>query len=222
VTAFNKYPSREKGFVLVATLMILLILTIIGISATSTTMIELMIAGNDRIHKSSFFQADAGTELGERLAFENSVCATTANGFSKTPFGSSVRVGDNIIVLNPSFSQPTLVPPVTDINRDVTYFPRGSATGKAGFTPLAPPNPNDIPHTNLLYQETSITNPGAGLTMVAGYEGLGVGAVGGGVSALYTIDSQHMGMDNSQSIITVQWKMDLSILNSANLSDCNY
>ena len=37
------------------------LLTIIGISATNTTSIELQIAGNDRIYKQNFYRAEAAT-----------------------------------------------------------------------------------------------------------------------------------------------------------------
>lgn len=221
--------SDESGFVLVGVLMILLILTIIGITATRTTMVELMISGNDRLHKSTFYQADAGTELGERLAFENSVCMTTSNGFTGNlaPANYS-RIGDNIIVQNLTFSQNPMITPtppaptVTDANRDLAFYPTGSFAANTLVGVVVPNSNDDLAHTNLLYQSQTIINPGSGLTMVSGYEGLGASSIGGGTSSRYTINAQHMGPDNSRSIVSVQWRIDLSIVNSAASSDCIY
>ena len=51
--------KNEEGSVLLVGVMILLLLTIIGIAATNTTTIELQIAGNDRVHKTAFYAAEA-------------------------------------------------------------------------------------------------------------------------------------------------------------------
>jgi len=53
--------SREQGFVLVLALFMLTICTIIGIAAMSTSTTELDIAGNERVHKETFYQAEAAS-----------------------------------------------------------------------------------------------------------------------------------------------------------------
>lgn len=227
MSIFEKPGKNDQGFVLVATLMILLVLTIIGISATRTTMTELTIAGNDRVYKSTFYQADGGTELGERLVFENAICSTTSNGFTANlaPGNIYALIGDNIIVQNLTFAQnPIEVPTPTVANgkRDLAYYPTGSIAANT-LVGTALPNTNDaLPHTNLLYQERTVVNPGSGLTMIAGYEGLGAGSIGGGTSSRYIMNSQHIGIDNSRTIVSVGWRLDLSIVNSASGSDCVY
>ena len=50
--------NNEQGFVLVASLMMLMILLVIGIAATNTTTIELQISGNDKLAKQTFYQAE--------------------------------------------------------------------------------------------------------------------------------------------------------------------
>ncbi len=50
--------DNEGGFVLVAAMMILVILVIIGISATNTTNIEYRIAVNDRVAKEDFYNQE--------------------------------------------------------------------------------------------------------------------------------------------------------------------
>jgi hypothetical protein len=56
--------KNEEGFVLVIALIILVFITIIGISATTTTDIELQIASNEKSRKIVLYAADAGIEFG--------------------------------------------------------------------------------------------------------------------------------------------------------------
>ena len=50
----------EKGFVLVLALLMLLVLTLIGVSGMSTTNFEALIAGNKRVSSKAFYVAEAG------------------------------------------------------------------------------------------------------------------------------------------------------------------
>jgi len=54
----KKTINNEQGFVLIASLMMLMVLMIIGIAATNTTNIELQISGNDKLSKQTFYQAE--------------------------------------------------------------------------------------------------------------------------------------------------------------------
>ena len=49
----------EKGSVTVLSLVLLVLLTVIGISAGTTSEIETRIAGNDKAHKAAFYAAEA-------------------------------------------------------------------------------------------------------------------------------------------------------------------
>ena len=60
----NKTINNEQGFVLIASLMMLMVLMIIGIAATNTTTIELQISGNDKVQKMNFYVAESGWQLG--------------------------------------------------------------------------------------------------------------------------------------------------------------
>lgn len=53
-----KTLNNQNGFALVATMLFLVVLTIIGIAATNTTSIEIGIAGNDKFYKQNFYQAE--------------------------------------------------------------------------------------------------------------------------------------------------------------------
>jgi len=67
--------ENENGFVLVVALLMLVVLTIIGLSGSSTTQIELQISGNERVARNLFYTAEAAAyEAAQRLENE-----TTAN-----------------------------------------------------------------------------------------------------------------------------------------------
>jgi type IV pilus assembly protein PilX len=48
----------ENGSVLVVALMMLVLLTLLGISATTTSTIEMRVAGNERVYKDNFYAAE--------------------------------------------------------------------------------------------------------------------------------------------------------------------
>jgi len=54
---------NEDGSVMVISIVILALLTIIGIAVTTTSSIELQIAGNDRIYKENFYLAEGAAMM---------------------------------------------------------------------------------------------------------------------------------------------------------------
>jgi Na+-transporting methylmalonyl-CoA/oxaloacetate decarboxylase gamma subunit len=55
---------NEKGVALIIALLMLLILTLIGISAISTTTFETYISGNERVGTDAFYASEAGIQIG--------------------------------------------------------------------------------------------------------------------------------------------------------------
>lgn len=55
--------ANEKGFVLVAVMLILLVLTVVGIAAMGTTGVEHMLSGNMRLREENSSRADGGMEI---------------------------------------------------------------------------------------------------------------------------------------------------------------
>jgi Tfp pilus assembly protein PilX len=56
--------KNDDGSVLIYALLILILLTIIGLSSIQTTNVELKISGNDKFYKIAFYACDAGIEAG--------------------------------------------------------------------------------------------------------------------------------------------------------------
>jgi hypothetical protein len=59
--------NDDKGSVMVAALMILVLLTIIGISASSLSVTEVQIATNSLLHERAFYTAEAGLQHAKEL-----------------------------------------------------------------------------------------------------------------------------------------------------------
>jgi Tfp pilus assembly protein PilX len=55
--------KEEKGVALVIALLMLLVLTLIGISSISTTNFETSISGNERVRTDAFYAAEAGIQV---------------------------------------------------------------------------------------------------------------------------------------------------------------
>ena len=85
----NLTLQDQSGVSLVIALLILLVLTLIGVSAISTTTFETNIAGNERLYNRAFYTADAGVDYfgstgGAYILLPNSsgVVDSTAVGLS--------------------------------------------------------------------------------------------------------------------------------------------
>jgi len=55
---------NKKGVAVIIALLILLVLTLIGISAISTTTFENSISGNERVGTDAFYASEAGIQIG--------------------------------------------------------------------------------------------------------------------------------------------------------------
>jgi hypothetical protein len=181
--------SNSDGWVTVAALLVLVILTIIGISAVSTSNIEVMIAANDQIHKMSFYAADGGVELGTELLELNVACPS---GFAN----DNLQIG-NITVFDKDFWMQDSEP-VDDENNPIPYPSDTERDIRI--------DADSEPHTNLSIHGESSLGVGGAIQMAAGYEGKGKGAGSGGVSLLYQIFSQHKGLRDSESVVAIEWR----------------
>lgn len=207
--------KNEDGFVLITAMVMLVILTLIGTFALNTTQFELQIAGNDRVAKQTFYQADGGTELAERLIFENAVCYNSG-GFTKNESNppsrniNKVRVHrlnllDNLVGPDGTLS----ITPPSDSDRDATYY-------------IDTLGDEATPHTNFKVAGQIHPTPGSGMQMVSGYEGLGSGTAAGGAHALFAMYSQHKGVLGSESVVATEWQLSLHLINYASSYDCKY
>jgi hypothetical protein len=183
---FSKAPiDNEQGFVLVVALLFLVILTLIGISATNTSIVEVQVAGNNRLMKAAFAEADGGTQTGSALLEENISCPVGFSGPAPLQIG-----GAGITTLNFWINEDVpLVAYPSDATRHVVL-----------------PNNNAVPHTNLYFSGNSSLSTGNAIQMIAGYEGIGYSAAAGGGQLVTNVDSQHIGPVNSLGAVRINWR----------------
>ena len=77
---------QENGSILVVTVVIMVLLTIIGFAAMSTTNIELKIAANDRDYKQHFYVADGGMNKEFMLTTNYPIKLTKAEQYTHVPY----------------------------------------------------------------------------------------------------------------------------------------
>lgn len=179
-----------------------MLLMVIGISATTNTSLELQIAGNDRVHKETFYQADGGTQIAARILEESigasgpfSNTSLDANNLLQDPTDPNITIliNDTDVAVNADDRDETNL---SDASRDIAFFPDGYNVA----------SPNDAPHTNIIMGGNTSNTAGFGLQMMAGAAGLGRAAASGGTQILFTMYSQHIGRSNSESVIAVQYR----------------
>jgi Tfp pilus assembly protein PilX len=80
---------NEKGVALIIALLMLLILTLIGISAISTTTFETNISGNERIGTDAFYASEAGIQVGLNQLPDTKPIPVTAIGTDSSCWSGS-------------------------------------------------------------------------------------------------------------------------------------
>jgi hypothetical protein len=100
--------SREQGFVLVLALFMLTICTIIGMAAMSTSTTELDIAGNERVHKETFYQAEAGSSAAAEALLDKEGYDTWSNNekFADLGLNGYIQIKDGAFLLEPKDVNP--------------------------------------------------------------------------------------------------------------------
>ena len=193
--------DNHRGSALVVALLMLVVLTLIGISATTTTTFELQIAGNDKLYKRAFYAADGATEMGGELIEQNiedrdwekvdgsgqlSPTGTEIDG-SNPYFRGNVRIES----ANPYMNREPMDGIPTDANRDVVY-PRSVADSE--------------PHTNIKAVGNTTLSTGSAVQLIAGYEGKGKGAAGGGAWITYDVRAERRDVSNTDVRIRLGWR----------------
>jgi len=217
----RQLQHNDEGFVLVVTLLIMVVLSIIGIAMNRNTTIELQIAGNDKVHKQSFTEADGGTEFAAEILELNISCLEFASGGAESVLITDPEdSGDNnalqldgLIGIDSAslklwqngvghWSTAGVTYPADD-QRDM-WFPPTYLPGE--------------PHTNMTVEGEANFAEGSSIILAAGYLGLGRGMGSGGIVMNYEVHSQHLGQRDSESVIRVQWR---HVVGNED-TDCNY
>ena len=106
-----KYTNKESGFALVITLLIMLVASVIGFAAMTTTDIEVRISGNNHWGNQAFYAADGAIEValadgsnfqrtGKNLDFTEPIRASVTVGYDPTKKGAPRGKGISALHFN--------------------------------------------------------------------------------------------------------------------------
>lgn len=168
--------QSQQGAALVIAIMILLILTVLGIYAVTTSTLETKIAGAERSYKVAFYTADTGEPVGVNII--KSIILNVPSDKSLLPAPWNNIVLDNNLVLNEIFTDIRDADQVSDNTRDVDAWGNNLGLPEGGNVELW----MDIDRLSA-YQIT-----GGAIQFASGYEGIGGGG-GGSIGVTYAIDS---------------------------------
>ncbi|WP_446009231.1 PilX N-terminal domain-containing pilus assembly protein [Candidatus Electrothrix sp.] len=183
------YSRNDEGFVMVAALLILLVLTVMGIAVNRNTMTEWRIAMNDRQHKVAFYSADAVSELSAEILEQSIACLGLVDGELLAGYdGFNVYVEEGKGGFWRNYAEDTVPVPkddnaTGDDGRDLV-FPAVVVGGtySAELT-------NAQPHANIIMRGNTQLTKGTAIEMAAGYAGGAGKSLGsGGASLIYDIN----------------------------------
>lgn len=178
--AMNKTSGQEQGFVLITVLMVMLLLVVIGLMATSTSTLEMQVAGMDKFHEQAFAAGDSGIYVAPKVI-----------GRALAEMG----VPDN-----PNFS--TIAPWLYDEIIGATDPPAPAAVPETALAfSLGSAIRVDIDIQRLGQENLA----GSGAEFGAGAAGVGAG-VTGGVQVLYSLDALGIGLQRTSSNIVAVYR----------------
>ncbi len=207
---YKNPTANEDGSALVIVLLFLVLMTVIGLSSNKTTGVEIKIAANDKAYKQTFYEADGGTEVARELLEQNLSCP---GGFPNDDYyieyGDSsafLKVGTKDFYLNVDDS--TSDYSISDTNWDFYYPDNDDTDNTEDFSDS---------HTKVVVYGNTELSEGNALQMIAGYEGKGKSAAGGGAQIVYNLASMHEGMQNSKVTIMINYRHIIGLE-----GNCNY
>ena len=197
--------NNQRGSALIIALLMLVVLTLLGISATTTSTVELQISGNDKLYKRSFFAADGGTAAGSELVEQN---IEDRDWTDDSPRG-------NVAILNGDFylnrdTDAGIDPVPSDTNQDLV-IPL-SAIVDENLDGVIDVNDSpflldtSVPRTNLKIVGNSQLSTGSAVQLASGYEGKGKGAGGGGAWIIFDIRAQHRDVRDTAVMVRLGWR----------------
>ena len=197
----------EEGFVLVAALSCLVVLSFIGIAAMNTANVERQIAHNINLAEKTFYRTDGATEVGIEMLEWNVACPLgfTGRGIDDDDPDDfyriqGVQVMDSSFAHRESFDQ---IPWDPSLPVDMRNVPSDGARSMRLASEFEVPAVDDsVPHSNLaIFGGTGFSNSAGNINMGEAYHGLGKSSATGGTVIDYQIWAQTIGLNNAEAVI---------------------
>jgi Tfp pilus assembly protein PilX len=190
----------EKGFVLIVTMLVLVVLTIFGLAALDNSTFELRIAANDRWSKVAFNLADGGV-------YSSSKLITTAIEGGEDP-GKAGADPDYSSVLSYAFTSEKDGTAIN--NADGDFYRRVMGFSAVQTSPdfqIKPNGPNSTEALEVrIAERNSAMIAGGGVEFGAGAAGVGAGASGGGAAVTFDVEVNGYAGNNSRSTILARYR----------------
>jgi Tfp pilus assembly protein PilX len=176
----KKLITSEDGLILVLSLLLLLIATVVGITALSTSTTNVMISGNQRLSEMNFASADSGFLIASKIikdtAYNSAISSSYTSFVQDTADTNSNSIADFIDEIL------GVLPRDTDC-----AIKSASCTSPAPDITITISSSTVNIDNDFLYA-TYVT--GGAIEFASGYEGLGKGiGPGSGVQVYYRINS---------------------------------
>lgn len=182
----NLASRAQRGFVLVTSLIMLMVLTLVGTFSMQSANMEYRMASNMTFRDRAFQSSEAGRgAMGGLLdahVFERGWNAniTLPSGLAVLDKDSSG--GADALYLSNGGGEDLLND--TTLVDDAQYQIDSSSPADGDFT-----DPGDVDATIQVFRTQVVTPPGTGTAMVSGYEGLGKAAAAGGTHLYFELRS---------------------------------
>ncbi|HUK55794.1 MAG TPA: PilX N-terminal domain-containing pilus assembly protein [Nitrospiria bacterium] len=163
---FKMNDDGQKGAILMVTMMILLVLTVMGIAAISTTTSELRITGNANVQNMVFYGADGGSRTYAPI-LKTAIDTRTLS--TAPPVADSNLLNE---IMGMTVAPPNDGPTDTPTNHPDLSLTAGNVTVGVDIDRI---------------QERLLS--GGASEFGGGYEGIGASSVSGGIGIYYAMDS---------------------------------
>lgn len=175
--------NDQKGSALMMTVLVMLALTAIGITAMRTSTMDVTSSTNFKFDKMVTYATDGATQMAAELLEQN----IEERGFDNPTMRESVQVDNPDFYFN---EEDTVTPSMncpSDTNRDI-----------------AAPNLGMGSVNIKVYGDTRLST-GNALQIAAGDKGRGKGLAGGGAWIVYEIRSRGRGPNQSSASVNIRW-----------------
>ena len=181
---------KKEGFVLVTCLMMLMVLTLVGLMATNSTMVELMISGNDRTSREAFYRSDSGIYTAPKVIRRTILADSTDD--------SEINLGSM-----------DFINPIDDTAETASSFYRkiyGFDVATTNISFASGPTNNLQAISVDIFRSGQENLPGGSVEFASGYEGIGHGSTGG-IVILYNLGSIGTAKNNGRARIEALYKL---------------